>query len=206
MSYTFVQDMCMCRATRLRVVGQREALLAGAKQCLAERGYAHTTARDIVAVSGANLAAIGYHFGSKDALLNAAVIETFREWGDATAEALTVDPAGTPAQRLEQFLEGLLSHSPEKRGILVASVQAYAQAEFSPEVRDQLVEIYAESRRDLAALVLGVPREDVSDDDAHSVGSFALALINGLMLQWMLDPAATPTAAELARALRRLAA
>ena len=30
------------------------------------------TARDIVAASGANLASIGYHFGSKEALLSAA--------------------------------------------------------------------------------------------------------------------------------------
>ncbi|MGW4249734.1 helix-turn-helix domain-containing protein [Nocardia sp. NPDC004722] len=42
-------------------MGTREDLLAAAKQCLATRGYARTTVRDIVAASGANLAAINYH-------------------------------------------------------------------------------------------------------------------------------------------------
>ena len=187
-------------------MGQREALLAGAKQCLAERGYAHTTARDIVGVTGANLAAIGYHFGSKDALLNAAVIETFEEWGDAVASSVTADLDGGPGRRLEHFLAGLLAAAPDKRSVLVASVQAYAQAEFAEEVRRQLLRNYAESRRDLAALVLEVDRNEVSADDARTVGSLALALINGVMLQWMLDPSATPSAEELSRAIRAVAA
>jgi hypothetical protein len=85
-------------------------------------------------------------------------------------------------------------------------VQAYAQAEFAPEVREQLLRIYTGSRRDLAALVLGTPPDEVSEQDAASVGSLALALINGVMLQWMLDPGTTPSAAELARAVGALGA
>ena len=54
-------------------MGHREALLDGARRCLLERGYARTTARDLVAASGTNLASIGYHFGSKEALLNGAM-------------------------------------------------------------------------------------------------------------------------------------
>lgn len=186
-------------------MGQREDLLEGAKHCLARLGYAHTTARDIVAVTGANLASIGYHFGSKDALLNAAVIETFEEWGDAIARAVTTDLHGGPRARLERFLDGLLTAAPEHRHVLVASVQAYAQAEFSPDVREQLVRIYADSRRDLAALVLAVDPDEVSPDDARTIGSLALAIINGVMLQWMLEPSSTPSSEELARAIRALA-
>ena len=185
-------------------MGQREDLLAGAKQCLAERGYAHTTARDIVAVTGANLASIGYHFGSKDALLNAAILETFEEWGDTIAGAVSAEPAETPGRRLELFFDRLLAAAPRHRAVLVASVQAYAQAEFAPDIRDQLLRNYAQSRRDLAALVLDTAPDAVSAREAASVGSLALALINGVMLQWMLEPMTTPTAAELAEALDRL--
>ena len=89
--------------------------------------------------------------------------------------------------------------------MLVASVQAYAQAEFAPDIRDQLLRIYAQSRRDLAALVLDTAPDAVSAREAASaVGSLALALINGVMLQWMLEPTTAPTAAELAEALDRL--
>ena len=50
-------------------MGNREALLEGAIRCLETRGYAQTTARDLVRESKTNLGAIGYHFASKEALL-----------------------------------------------------------------------------------------------------------------------------------------
>lgn len=43
----------------------RERLLQVARQLFAERGYHHVTVRDISRLAGANLAAIGYHFGDK---------------------------------------------------------------------------------------------------------------------------------------------
>ena len=55
-------------------MGHKDDLLDGAKRCLYEKGYARTTARDIVAASGTNLASIGYHYGSKENLLNAALM------------------------------------------------------------------------------------------------------------------------------------
>jgi AcrR family transcriptional regulator len=58
----------------------RERLLRGALKCMREKGYAHTTARDIAAASNSNLGSIGYHFGSKEALLNEAIREGFAEW------------------------------------------------------------------------------------------------------------------------------
>ena len=64
----------------MTAMGHREDLLAGARRCLEERGYARTTARDLVAASGTNLASIGYHFGSKEALLNEAIAASFEEW------------------------------------------------------------------------------------------------------------------------------
>src|SRR5579883_3210661 len=86
-------------------MGNREDLLAGAKRCLYEKGYARTTARDIAAASGVSLAAIGYHFGSMEALLNAALIEAIGDWGDEIGRVLAAeggvpfDPAADPIER-----------------------------------------------------------------------------------------------------------
>src|SRR5687767_6688051 len=55
-------------------ISHREDLIEGAIKCLRTKGYARTTARDIAAASGAGLASIGYHFGSKDALLAKALL------------------------------------------------------------------------------------------------------------------------------------
>ena len=62
-------------------MGNRESLIAGAKQCLHDIGYTRTTARDIATAAGVSLAAIGYHFGSTRELLNQALMEALAEWG-----------------------------------------------------------------------------------------------------------------------------
>ena len=85
-------------------MSHREDLLAGAVRCLRERGYAHTTARDIVAASGTNLASIGYHYGSTKALLNAAVLAAMDDFGGEMARAIgEPDPGQSALERFEQF-------------------------------------------------------------------------------------------------------
>src|ERR1700729_1697120 len=84
-------------------MGNREDLIAGAKRCLIEKGYSRTTARDIAAASGVSLAAIGYHFGTKEALLTAALMNAISDLDiefrhAATAEA---NPNATPMERFE---------------------------------------------------------------------------------------------------------
>lgn len=47
----------------------RAAILQAAEKLYADRGFADVTMRDIVAAAGVNLAAVNYHFGSKDELI-----------------------------------------------------------------------------------------------------------------------------------------
>jgi AcrR family transcriptional regulator len=47
----------------------RNAILTAAERLYAERGFADVTLRDIVASADVNLAAVNYHFGSKDELI-----------------------------------------------------------------------------------------------------------------------------------------
>ena len=47
----------------------RSAILSAAERLYAARGFADVTMRDIVALADVNLAAVNYHFGSKDELI-----------------------------------------------------------------------------------------------------------------------------------------
>jgi AcrR family transcriptional regulator len=47
----------------------RTSILNAAERLYAERGFGDVTLRDIVAEAGVNLAAVNYHFGSKDELI-----------------------------------------------------------------------------------------------------------------------------------------
>ena len=74
----------MRQATDLRSVTTREALLDCAERLFLERGHAATSLRDITREAHANLAAVNYHFGSKDGLY-AAVLE------EAHARLVSID-------------------------------------------------------------------------------------------------------------------
>ncbi|AUY54286.1 TetR/AcrR family transcriptional regulator [Streptomyces sp. CB01881] len=179
-------------------MGNREDLLAGAKKCLHERGYARTTARDIVAASGANLASIGYHFGSKEALLSEAVIESFEEWGTELRRIL--DEATDPS--IDTAWRSVTEFFVSQRPMLLASIEAFAQADRVPGLREQLARAYERARLALAA-PLGLDAIGEGDEKTmRLVGSFHLALVSGLGLQWLLDPEGAPNGDEIAHAMR----
>jgi AcrR family transcriptional regulator len=186
-------------------MGNREALLEGAKRCIAEKGFAHTTARDIVAASGTNLASIGYHFGSKDALLDAAILDWFNDWDDDVEAALRVQSDGAPTDRLAAFLDVVIENARTQRALAAASLQWVAQIEFSDRVRGQLAQTYAAARREFAAMLLGVAADEVDDDTARAVGSLGLALVNGVVLQALIDPERAPSGRDVAAAVRAVA-
>ncbi|MBR8741736.1 TetR/AcrR family transcriptional regulator [Nocardiopsis sp. MG754419] len=185
-------------------MSQREDLLAGAKTCLVEKGYNKTTARDIAAASGAHLASIGYHFGSKDNLMNAALVEATGEWGDTLAAAIEQAGATTAENRTRRLLTALFATLPEHRDLMVASVQAFAHAQFDDGLRATLAEGIIGSRRELSALILGVPLDEVDEATVAGLGSMVYNLVGGYVLQHLVAPDALPTVDQAVEGLRAL--
>ncbi|MFH8338215.1 TetR/AcrR family transcriptional regulator [Streptomyces sp. AM6-12] len=183
-------------------MGHREDLLDGAQRCLLEKGFARTTARDIVKASGTNLASIGYHYGSKDTLLAqayVALVEGMSFGGDAGF-------SGAPGS-LERFREvwsGVVDSLREPGSIWRLSVEILAMGDQLPEVRDQLSRAQREGGRGLVSALMGMPEEDVSDETADTVGRFYLTLMTGLISQWTFDPTTAPDGEALTEGLRRV--
>src|SRR3954454_12009370 len=139
------------RIDHLSRPNHRDALLDAAKRLLRERGYARITARDLVAASGTNLASIGYHFGSKEALLNEAIGASFTEWNARILAAAMSEPDESPLGRLMNAWRVMLDDFEAARPIFVAFIEALAQAERSPALREQLAAQYDQLRRDIGA-------------------------------------------------------
>ncbi|MEW9534081.1 TetR/AcrR family transcriptional regulator [Microbispora sp. NPDC049125] len=189
-------------------MGNREDLIAGARRCLEEKGWARTTVRDISAASGGvSMAAIGYHFGSREALLNAALIEAIDDWGAQTGRVLAdFGQAGsTPAERYEAMWDRVIASLAENRKLWLATVEALIQAEHSEELRRYLSDGQSEGRRGLAALLAGVEEDTVDQATVRTLGAVQLALLSGVLTQWLTDPQRAPTGAEVIAGLRALA-
>ena len=184
-------------------MGNREALLAAAKQCLNEKGYARTTVRDLASAANVSMAAIGYHYGSREALLNAALIEANEEWGETLAKVLRVEtPDASPAERFELIWTRVIESFGEHRRMWAMTFEAYAQPDLDEDVRKQLADALELARTGLANLFQGL---DEGSDEARAAGTVHQALLSGVMLQWLIDPDHAPSAAELARGLRLVA-
>jgi AcrR family transcriptional regulator len=194
--------------------GHRERLLAGAVACMRDKGYAHTTARDLVAASGTNLKSIGYHFGGKEALLDEALGQCFKEWTARVEQAVFGAPtdrpgsgqdradgegaADTPRDILERALVALIDGFDQLRPVLVSCVEAYAPALRSTVLRDKLAAAYAQSRQAGADMVRRACADLGIDPpfDPEAFVSVLIAICDGLMLQWLTDPEATPDARQ----------
>jgi AcrR family transcriptional regulator len=187
-------------------MGHREDLLAGARRCLYERGYARTTARDIVAASGTNLGSIGYHYGSTQALLNAAMLSAIEEWGDAIGAALAADDDdGTETDALVRFWRRVLSTVETHREVWLASVEAMIQSQRSPDLRAQIAAGMAQGRSGMAAMLTGKPEDTIDPETVASIGSVQMAMLSGVMIQWLVDPDHAPTPEQVAAGVRALA-
>jgi AcrR family transcriptional regulator len=185
--------------------GNREKLLRAAIVCLRDRGYADTTARDLAAVSGANLASIGYHFGGKEALLNEAVAETTRIWARLIEDEVLTGPPRGPAEDLRRVLAASVDRFDEFEPYLRSFVEAFPPAVRSAELRESMAAAYEDVRAaGLAMLERLAEAEgiDLEPGVARTLASVILALCDGLILQWLLDPEAVPSADEIADALR----
>jgi len=188
-------------------MGNRDDLLAGARRCLIEKGFARTTVRDIAAAAGGvSMAAIGYHFGSREELLNAALVDAMSELSDEiTAGLAEVGADAGPAERYRALWRRMIDSFRQHRTLWLANLEALVQAEHSPRLRDQLVAGQREGRRGLAAGLLGVPEDTVDEAAVRTVGSLQLALLLGAATQWLTDPDRAPTADDLDAGLRTLA-
>jgi len=180
-------------------MSHREDLLNGAVECLRSKGYARTTARDIVAASGTNLASIGYHYGSTQALLNAAVLRAMDEFGTEIGRAMAASTDGTLLERFERFWTLVLGSISTDPNVWAATFDMVTVAQREPDVRAVVADGLADGRRLWARTLLG-------EDDDMGVGTFFQALLSGVLAQCLIDPERAPTAAGLAQALAVIAA
>lgn len=184
-------------------MGHKEQLLAAARRLLEERGYAHITARDLVAASGTNLASIGYHFGSKAALLNEAIEAAFADWAEQLAAFVMSDPEATPLQRASATWVAALENMPLRHSIMQAYVEALAQALRVPELRTQLADHYRRARAMVANLVAASLGDGSAANDPRcsAVATLVIAACDGLAMQSLLDPESLPSADDLSAGL-----
>jgi AcrR family transcriptional regulator len=107
----------------------RTSILDAAERLYADRGFADVTLRDIVAAAGVNLAAVNYHFGSKDELIaELFVTRSLATNRERLNELKAAEAAGGGRADIDSILRALVG--PTLRGCLGPDNERSAAARF----------------------------------------------------------------------------
>jgi len=107
----------------------RTAILAAAERLYADRGFGDVTLRDIVAEANVNLAAVNYHFGSKDELIaELFVTRSLALNKERLRELREAEEAGDGRADISEVLRALVG--PTLRGCLGPENQRSTPARF----------------------------------------------------------------------------
>ncbi|WP_227982112.1 TetR/AcrR family transcriptional regulator [Nocardia spumae] len=187
-------------------MGNREDLLEGARKAILERGLAKVTARDIAGAAGVSLAAIGYHFGTKDRLVAEAIAQaTGDEIGDGMEAAIRDAGEGRSlADAQEATWNGMVDVIQNHPDQLMLSFENGVRVARSPESQAYMSDATDEVYRALAEPLREVHPE-LSAADARAVAKVYFALFQGVALQWLIAPAGEMlTGEDVVRAVRAM--
>lgn len=150
------------RGARTDGEATRARILEAAGQLFAEHGYADTTSKAICERAQTNIAAVNYHFGSRDGLYLALLEEVHRRLVSIDYLTGLADSPLPPAKKLEHLLDGLvpLVLNSESWHTRLWARELFAPSPMLPKVmREQTMPKFNVLSR-IVAEISGIPARD----------------------------------------------
>jgi AcrR family transcriptional regulator len=159
----------------------KTAILNAAERLYADRGFGDVTLRDIVAAADVNLAAVNYHFGSKDELIaELFVTRSIATNRERLKELKLAEQAGGGRADIDVILRALVGPTlrgclgPERERSTAARFMIRASIESVPPIRRIKNREFDHLRKFAAAMRRSLP--DRSSVDLYWCLHFALAM------------------------------
>lgn len=189
----------------MTAMNNKQALLEGAVKCLLRLGYARTTARDVAAEANVSLAAIGYHYGTIQALLNHALIYATDLFSEALNQEVTTIPESAGFdQRFKLIWDNMYRQFDQNRQLWNVNIEVAAQAERVQSIKETLVKAQPDARQGLAVLFHGRAILE-QPQRAETVGAMYQAMLFGLLSQRLISPASSPSPEALLEGFQYIA-
>ncbi|MGN8548523.1 TetR/AcrR family transcriptional regulator [Bradyrhizobium sp. 13971] len=158
----------------------RSAILAAAERLYADRGFGDVTLRDIVAEANVNLAAVNYHFGSKDELIAELFVTRSIQTNRERLNELRAAEEGGGRAAIEDIMRALVGPTlrgclgPDREGSTAARFMIRASIESVPPIRRIKNREVDHLRKFAAAMRRAMPAS--SDTELYWGLHFALAM------------------------------
>ena len=191
------------KKTRANGRASRKAILEAALDVFAERGYRGTSLTEIATRVGMTQPGLLHHFGTKEDLL----LEVVRAHEERTGPDVSshMNPASLHMQQAIETLGTVNAPEPVEQ-LLLTTLSAEAVPDDHP-LHEHFVQRYRDNRRKLTstlrrAQAAGSVRDDI---DPATTATEIIATLDGLRLQWLLDPKKVDLQQSLAAYAKRVA-
>lgn len=171
----------------------RQALLEAAVHVVATRGLRHLTYRSVAQQAGVAHGLVAHHFGTRDALLEAALEFSL----DNSVSSISADPGSGDLDALFAGVVEMVQANPDDQAF---QYELILEARRRPELRPQVEQVYATYRQ---ALRTELEAAGVRPDDA--LVHLVFAAVDGLVFQQVCldDPGAARAGVDRLRDLLR---
>jgi len=176
---------------------KRAEIVSAALHAFAVDGYRSASMTQLAAACGVSRAGLAHHFPTKESLLIAVLTERDRVNGE-----LFFTGADGGADGLDYFrrLVRVIAHNVSVPGVIgLYPTLSTEAADPAHPAHDYFVDRFRWLRRDIRAALVDVTARGLVHDglDLDDVASDIIALIDGLQVQWLMEPATTDMAARL---------
>lgn len=170
------------RFRRMARADRRMALIAAGHACLAREGIGGFTVDKVSAEAGVSRGLITHHFRSMDGLL-AAIYAQMIEQLIAAVEA-----KGQGAARVSGFIDQSFAGGAQNRDSLRAWLALWGALATTPRLLRAHRRQYARYRAGVEAALAALARERGVSADIPFTAMMLISLIDGLWLEWCIDP------------------
>jgi TetR/AcrR family transcriptional repressor of bet genes len=169
---------------------RRQALIAATIECLKRYGHEGLSIRTISAAAGVSVGLINHHFPNKDQLV-AAAYRHFNSELVGGMQAAVAQAPDSPHARMRAFLEASFSPPNLDADVLAVWVVFWGLYRHSPliqRVHHETYQGYVRLLRGMLAELLPGRRPRGSGVDLRMAAIGLTALLDGLWLEWCLEP------------------
>lgn len=166
---------------------RRRELLDAARELFAAKGFEQTNVSDIAARAGVSQGTIYWYFKSKDDLLMA----VFEDWLSGLAQdyVTIVSEPGTAQDRLTRYAQAAARRIKEAEHLLPVEAEFWSLIFRRDAIRQRFHDLFRRLRADIANLLReGMNSGELrSDIDPVHLAAIAIAVYDGLILQWAAE-------------------
>ena len=165
---------------------RKDQIVRATVECISKHGYHNFSMQDVARTAGVSKGIIHYYFLNKDELMMSVLDKVA---GDIE-RVLQADMASIsdPVRKMQIFIEVCFDVVRSTREYYQVSMDFWTQINQKEDVRKVIAQHYAKFR-ETAAIVIrdGIEKGAFKKIDPLHYGSFVIATIDGLSLQWLFD-------------------